>query len=189
MLAEKELATKRLSVGSLVAPLVLHFPDGPSRRGIFCALISFLTSPENCHPHPWELKMPARSVTPDCLHRNCIQFTIPEANIPCSVTVINTLLQFEVHVDISEQPNPGFCSSIKRAISAGLQKANLTLGYTNSTPSFALLCPCGVGEAHPAKIGKKSWICSLNEVKGNRFSPNQLVWLDETTSELKSGYF
>ena len=188
MLSSKAISDHRLSFDSFIAPLVLHFPDGPPRRGIFCALISFLTSPENHHPHPWKLKMPARSVTPDCLHRNCIQFTIPEADTPCSVTVIDTLLQFEVHVDISEQPDPGFCSSIKCAISVGLQKANLTLGYMNSTPSFAFLCPCGVGEAHPAKIGKKSWICSLNEVKGKRFSPNQLVWLDETTSESKSGY-
>ena len=181
MLAEKELAKMRLSNVPLAAPLVLHFPDGPPRRGIFCAFISFLTSPENHYPHPWKLKIPGKSVTPDCLYRNCIQFTIPEADIPCCVTVIDTLLQFEVHVDISEQPESDFCSSIKHAITAGLQKANLTLGYTNSTPSFAFLCPCGEGEPHPAKIGKKSWICTLNEARGKTFSPNQLVWIDEPT--------
>ena len=184
MLSGKEISDHRLSIDSLIAPLVLHFPDGPPHRGIFCALISFLTSPENHYPHSWKLKMPARSVTPDCLHRNCIQFTIPDADTPCCVTVIDTLLQFEVHVDISEQPDPDFCSSIKRAISAGLQKANLTLGYTNSTPSLAFLCPCGVGEPHPAKIGKKSWICTLNEAMGKTFSPNHLMWLN---SESRTG--
>ena len=187
MLSGREVSDHRLSFDSLIAPLVLHFPDGPPRRGIFCALVSFFTSPENHYPHPWKLKMPARSVTPDCLHRNCIQFTIPEANTPCSVTVIDTLLQFEVHVNVSEQPEAGFCSSIKRAISAGLQKANLTLGYTNSTPSFAFLCSCGEGEPHPAKIGKKSWICTLNEEMGKKFSPGHLMWLDETSSEPKQG--
>ena len=187
MLGRDEVDKHRLSFDSLVAPLVLHFPDGPPRRGMFCALISFLTSPENHYLHPWKLKKPARSVTPDCLYRNCIEFSISKADIPCCVTVIDTLLQFEVHVNVSEQPDTGLCSSIKRAITAGLQKANLTLGYTNSTPSFAFLCSCGVGEPHPAMIGKKSWICTIDEAKGKKFSPNQMVWLDESTSESKSG--
>ena len=112
MLSSTEVSEHRLSFDSFIAPLVLHFPDGPPRRGIFCALISFLTSPENHYPHPWKLKKPARSVTPDCLYRNCIEFTISEADTPCCVTVIDTLLQFEVHVDVSEQPDAGFCSSI-----------------------------------------------------------------------------
>ena len=179
MLSSKDISDRRLSLDSLVAPLVLHFPDGPPRRGIFCALIAFLTSPENRFPGPWKLKKPAKSVTPDCLHRNCIKFTIPEADTACSVTVIDTLLHFEVHLKVSEQPESGFCSTIKQAISAGLQKANLTLGYTNSTPSFAFLCPCGVGEPHPAKIGKKSWICTLDEEKGKKFSLNQQRWLED----------
>jgi GTPase SAR1 family protein len=182
MLANKELATKRLPFDSIVAPIVLHFSDGPPRRGIFCVLISFLTSPENHFPGPWKLKMPDRSVTPDCLHRNCIQFTIPDADTPCSVTVIDTLLQFEVHVNVSDQPDADFCSSIKRAITAGLQKANLTLGYTNSTPSFAFLCPCGVGDPHPAKIGEKSWKCTINEECGKKFSPCQQIWLSDRIS-------
>ena len=188
MLSSKEVSEHRLLFDSFIAPLVLHFPDGPPRRGIFCALISFFTSPENHYSHPWKLMMPDKSVTPDCLYRNCIEFSISEADTPCCVTVIDTLLHFEVHVDVSEQPDAGFCSSIKRAIAAGLQKANLTLGYTNSTPSFAFLCPCGVGEPHPAKIGKKSWICTLNKAKGKNFSPSQIVWLDEASSDPESGY-
>ena len=187
MLGSKEVSEHRLSFDSFIAPLVLHFPDGPPRRGIFCALISFFTSPENRYPHQWKLMMPDKSVTPNCLYRNCIEFSIPEADTPCCVTVIDTLLHFEVHVDVSEQPDAGFCSSIKRAIVAGLQKANLTLGYTKSTPSFAFLCPCGVGEPHPAKIGKKSWICTVNKAKGKKFSPSQIVWLDEACSEPESG--
>ena len=187
MLSAKEVSARRLPFDCLVAPLVLHFPDGPPRRGIFCALISFLTSPENHFPCPWKLKMPDRSVTPDCLYRNCIQFMIPDADTPCSVTVVDTLLQFEVHVNISEQPESDFCSTIKRAIYAGLQKANLTLGYTNSTPSFAFLCPCGVGGPHPAKIGKKSWICTFNTERGRKFSPSQLMWLNEPTIESNAG--
>ena len=180
MLSNKEIADHRLSLASLVAPLVLHFPDGPPRRGIFCALTSFLTSPENHSPGPWELMMPARSVTPTCLHRNCIQFKIPYVKTPCAVTLIDTLLQFEVHVDVdSEQAAAKLCPAVKHAISTGLRKANIALGYTNSTPSFALLCPCGEGDPHPAAIGDGSWICSMNSRVGNEFTPNQLIWTAE----------
>ena len=61
MLSNEEVSKYRVSLDSVVAPLVLHFPDGPPRRGIFCALVSFLTSPENHSPGQWKLKKPARS--------------------------------------------------------------------------------------------------------------------------------
>ena len=185
MLSNEELSTQRVLVESIVAPLVLHFPDGPPRRGIFCALTSFLTSPENHFPGPWALKKPARSVTPTCLHRNCIQFMIPCVKTPCTVTLIDTLLQFEIHVSISSAPVASkLCSTIKGAISTGLRKANLVLGYTNSTPSFALLCPCGKGDAHPATIGDGCWICSLDVGVGKEFDATQLFWtVEDSPSE------
>ena len=176
MLGKEDLSKERTSDDSLVAPFVLHFPDGPARRGIFCALSSFLTSPENHFPGPWKLKMSARSVTPNCLHRNCIQFTIPQFEVPCSVTLVDSYHQFELHLFITEQPSPDVCTTIKEALFAGLRKANITLGYTNSTPSFALLCPCGSGDPHPAKIGKTSWICTLDEGVGQRFLSKHLFW-------------
>ena len=64
-------------------------------------------------------------------------------------------------------------------ISAGLRKAKIVLGYTNSTPSFALLCPCGEGDPHPATIRDGGWICSLDEDYGKKFTPNQQLWLNE----------
>jgi hypothetical protein len=180
MLGSDEVAKYRLSFDSLVAPLVLHFPDGPPRRGIFCALVSFFTSPENHYPGPWKLKKPARSVTPTCLHRNCIQFSVSGFKTPCSVTLIDTLLHFEVHFNVkSEDDAASFCPVIKQALSAGLRKANIVLGYTNSTPSFALLCPCGEGDPHPATIGDKLWICSSDVEVGEMLAPNQLLWLKE----------
>ena len=191
MLSSKELSTQRLSLDSLVAPLVLHFPDGPPRRGIFCALVSFLSSPDNHFPGPWKLMMPARSVTPTCLHRNCIQFMIPCIKTPCAVTLIDTLLQFEVHFDVaSTKAASKLCPTIKDAITTGLRKANLTLGYTNSTPSFALLCPCGEGDPHPATIGDELWICTLNRRVGKEFAASQLFWITEdSTSEKCAGKY
>ena len=182
MLDNEEVSKKRVALDSAVAPLVLHFPDGPPRRGIFCALMSFLTSPENHYPGPWKVKMPARSLSPTCLYRNCIQFTIPNAKCPCTITLIDTLLQFEVHLKIVSKESPSkICCSIKQAITTGLQKANVILGYTNSTPSFALLCPCGEGGPHHASFGDGYWICSLDEGVGDELSPNQHIWLEDNS--------
>ena len=183
MLCNEEVSKYRLTAAAVVFPLVLHFPDGPPRRGIFCSLLCFLTSPENHHPNPWKLKMPARSLTPTCLHRNCIQFTIPGLKTPCTVTLIDTLLQFEVHVYVtSNEAAAKVCPAIKGAITDGLRKANVTLGYMNSTPSFAFLCPCGAGEPHPATIGNGFWICTADEAIGEKFFPNQLTWVNSTTA-------
>ena len=180
MLDKRELAMKRLSIESLVAPLVLKFPDDLPHRGVFCAVVSFLTSPENHFPGPWKLKMPARSVTPTCLYRNCIQFTVPGFKTACTITLIDTLLHFEVHFNLkSPRAASRFCPIVKQAISAGLTKANIVLGYSDSTPTFALICPCGEGEPHPATIGDESWICSLDEGVGDELAPNQLLWLEE----------
>ena len=121
MLGNDEVAKKRVPHNSITSPLILHFPDGRPCRGIFCALVAFLTSSENHFPGPWELKMPERSVTPDCLYRNCIQFTIPCVKNPCAVTLIDTLLHFEIHLKVVSTKAPRkLCSSIKQAITTGL---------------------------------------------------------------------
>ena len=188
MLGRDDVSKYRLSHDYHLTPLILHFTDGPPRHGIFCAVVCFLTSPENHFPGPWKLKMPtAGSVTPTCLHRNCIQFTIPGLKVPCTVTFIDTLLQFELHVKVSKSAACKVCLTIKHAITAGLNKANVALGYTNSTPSFAFLCPCGAGEPHPATIGDGFWICTLDEGEGDEFSPNQQLWLEDISSEKTSG--
>ena len=88
-------------------------------------------------------------------------------------------------MEVSKSATCKVCPTIKRAITAGLQKANIALGYTNSTPSFAFLCPCGAGEPHPATIGDGFWICTLDEGKGNELSLNQVLWLKEDVSSEK----
>jgi hypothetical protein len=101
------------------------------------------------------------------------------------VILIDTLLQFEVHIDVnSALAASKLCPAVKYAITTGLRKANIALGYANSTPSFALLCPCGEGDPHPATIGDGSWICSMNSRVGKEFTPNQLFWTTEGNARM-----
>ena len=88
------------------------------------------------------------------------------------MTLIDTYTHFEIHIHIpsedAEDLFPEEFPVIRKAIDLGLNKTALNLGYFNSSPSSALLCPCGQGEAHAAEIIAKStrWKCSLkNETK------------------------
>ena len=173
--------------------VVLQFPGGGPRQGIFCALLCWLVSPENDSPAPWSISVDEVG-SPVCLYRNCIQFDVPESL--STVTLIDTYTHFEVHVDIplddadAEDLCPEEFPVIRKAIDKGLHKATLNLGYFNSSPSPALLCPCGRGEAHVAEIVKSTyWKCSLrNEArKIGKLTPLQRLWLIATPVATEKG--
>ena len=160
---------------SSIPCLVLQFPGGGPRQGIFCALLCWFVSPENDSPALWSISVDEVG-SPVCLYRNCVQFDIPDSL--STVTLIDTYTHFEVHADIPEE-----FPVIRKAVDKGLHKAALNLGYFNSSPSPALLCPCGRGEAHVAEIVKFTyWKCSLkNEAKKfDKLTPDQRLWLVAT---------
>ena len=155
-----------------IPSLVLQFPGGGPRQGIFCALLCWLVSPENDSPAPWSISVNELG-SPVCLYRNCVQFDIPDSL--STVILIDTYTHFEVHADIPDE-----FAVVRKAIEKGLHKAALNLGYFNCSPSSALLCPCGRGEAHFAEIVKSTfWKCSLkNEAKKfDKLTPDQRLWL------------
>ena len=170
-----------------IPSLVLQFPGGGPRQGIFCALLCWLVSPENDSPAPWSISVDDLG-SPVCLYRNCIQFDVPE--FVAIVILIDTYTHFEVHIDIPPEDSDDLCPEefpvIRDAIDKGLHKAAFNLGYFNSSPSSALLCPCGRGEAHVAEIISKStrWKCSLkNEArKIGKLTPLQHLWVDKFSS-------
>ena len=165
-----------------IPSLVLLFPGGGPRQGIFCALLCWLglVSPENDSPDPWSISVDDLG-TPLCLYRNCVQFDVPE--LIATVTLIDTYTHFEVHINIEPKDADDLCPEefpvIKKAIDDGLHKAALNLGYFNSRPSPALLCLCGRGEAHAAEIKSKStrWKCSLKGVPVKQAKLTQLQHL------------
>ena len=136
---------------SSIPALVLLFPGGGPRHGIFCALLCWLASFDNDCPSPWPISTNTNK-SPKCLYRNCVQFKYPKSG--AVITLIDTYLHFEVHVDISSKRIDDLCPKIlpkvRSAIFKGVRRATLNIGYENSAPTAALVCPCGVGEAHVA---------------------------------------
>ena len=154
-------------------------------HGNFCSLMSYLTSPDNHLPCSWELKMKPNSLTPICLYRNCIQFTIPQT--PCTVMLIDSFSHFEVHILASDEVCRDKCPTIFQTILSGCQQAALNLSYTNSKPQPAFLCPCGKGEPHVTLAGDPYWTCSLNKGVGGRSTTCQQIWFDDECTGEYSG--
>ena len=68
------------------------------------------------------------------------------------VTLIDTYTHFEIHVHVPDKCADNVCPKVfpivREAIFKGVYKAALNLGYYNSSPSPALLCPCAVSYTH-----------------------------------------
>ena len=170
-----------------IPSLVLQFPGGGPRQGIFCALLCWLVSPENDSPAPWSISVDELG-SPVCLYRNCVQFDVPE--LIATVTLIDTYTHFEIHINIQPEDADNLCPEefpvIRKAIDRGLCKAALNLGYFKSSPTSALLCPCSRGEVHVAKITSKSsrWKCTLKgiPVKHAKLTLLQRLLLDDSAT-------
>ena len=181
-LDKEDVEKYRIPSTSTVPSLIIEFPDGGPRKGIFCSLLCWLVSSENDSPAPWSI-LTDNIRTPICLYRNCIQFELPQS--PTIVTLIDAYAHFEVHVDVPVEFASDLCPKIfplvRKAIFKGIHKATLNLDYYDSSPIPALLCRCGRGDVHIAtadlEIGY--WTCTLNRRSVGELTPFQLLWLDD----------
>ena len=187
VLETEKVRKYRVSKDSLVSPLALDFPLGGPRLGTYCSLTCFLVSNDNQFPCPWKIVLLPRSNTPACLNRNCTQFMVP--GFPGSVTLIDTFFHVEIHVDdTAEKVCSKLCSFVSQAVFAGLKKAMIVLGYNNSIPSKALLCPCGAKDPHVATFGDGLWICSRDNKVFGDLTPRHLLWCDQPDHSPMKGW-
>ena len=146
---------------------------------MFCALIAYLLSPENCFPAgAWNVIVSESTNTPLCLYRNCIKFALPR--FPGEVTLIDSVDFFEIHVDAPcEAVVSHFCRYVRDAILVGLEKAADTLHYTNSKPEIAFPCPCDQGDFHVATVNLEQswWLCNTNQRVFGDLEEKHTVWL------------
>ena len=184
VLEEDKIDSHRVSLSSLLPPLVVEFPHKAPLLGVFCALTCFLLSERNCFPAPWCLST-SDVLKPTCLFRNCIQFDIPQCH--SSVVLMKSAKRFECHVSLPkvffDRYSNTLCSLILRALDKGLQEANTALGYSSSQYSTTLLCPCGEGRAHSAIVEDSYWVCSASSERCGELTSNQKIWLECSTDQ------
>ena len=167
----------RVHHSSPFPPLVIQFPKGGPRKGIFCSLICFLTS----DPSPWSIFLKCGTSSPVCLYRNCIQFNV----FPGTVTLIDAYTHFEVHVRAESTPSDKICRTLCQRIYNAIFKGvlevsnNLGYGYYESSPALALFCPCGNGDTHVAKVDSELdiWICSKDKGIFKELTAEQKRWI------------
>ena len=173
IIGPEEVAKHRVDSSGYIVPLVLYFSHGVPPIGIFCSLVVYLLSSANKFPCSWELVV-NNVHTPVCLYRNCVKFKIPL--YPGTVTLVDSFFFFEVHLTGNGLQ---LCSMVHNAVCAGLKKAAANLGYSNSQPKLAFLCPCHTGSLHPANVSLDGTylICTQDPEIYREMDTKQQMWL------------
>ena len=129
-----------------VDPLLIYFPSGWSPRGLFCALIVSLTSPNNT-PR-WTVTSNVRKFSPS---RNLIEFKV--AGKRGTVIIVDAMKWFEVHTS----GIPEDCQEIRCKIYEKMNEILTRLFYEKSEvkPQDGFFCvgmECEKNELHVAKL-------------------------------------
>ena len=163
--------------------LALRFPDGGPLMGMFCCTVAYLLSPDNTHPCPWKV-VENEAGTPECLHRNVIEFQIPKK--AGTISLIDHFTHFEIHICTHPKKAGELWKLVHDGVFAGLKKAGKTIGYTNNTPIPAIVCPAHLATPHPATVDGSVWTCSQMSKKfGDIPEDDPIPWLSvcDTHSE------
>ena len=133
-LMEAALAQYRESSDE-IAPLLIRFPQGSRRAGVFCCFVVHLIN-----HFGWSRILDDTQP----LYRNCFKIHLP-TDPPCSVTLIDSNSLIEVHVKLAAGAVPNECSAllnvIKNAILSGIDAACIALNYKQTKLEFTFHCP------------------------------------------------
>ena len=158
--------------------LAVHFPNSGPLMGMFCCTVAHLLSPDNTHPCPWKV-VQNKEGTPECLHRNVIQFTIP--NMPGAISLIDHFTHFEIHASTIPKKTAQLWKMVQDAVFTGMKNAGKTLGYTNNTPVPAIVCPAHPDKPHPATVDEDAaWTCSVTPQDFGQLKECTIPWLSLT---------
>ena len=182
MVSREELDKHRIFTDA-AAPLILRFPNGWPRAGVFPCLAAFLMS--HCR---WEVLLPS-SGTPILIARNIIKFRLPDH--ACAVTLVDSFAFFEVHIRAPSSACCKICPTIRNSIFEGIDAATKTLKYNNSKPLEAFFCPHSSSDSwqvtstqpasplHVATLSKDQeyWQCSRDADRSGELGEREKVWL------------
>ena len=190
MLPPKELDKHRTFSHTAPATLLIRFPQGWPRSGVFCCLVSFLMN--HCQ---WKI------CRPSLVASNCIKFKIPK--YPCSITLIDSFAYFEVHINAPTEVCHEICPIVQQQIFDGIDAASETLHYnSHPEPGFFCLHPTDGGEPstdtkpfssslHPATLSEDGkWLmCTEEEDFFQKLNDSQTVWFGPPAAASKSGMY
>ena len=193
MLHPSELDKHRTFSETSPAALLIHFPQGWPRSGVFCCLACFLMN--HCQ---WKICHPSGS--PILVARNCIKFKM--LSDPCSITLIDCFAYFEVHVNAPTEVCHKICPIVQQQIFDGIDAASETLHYNNAHPEPGFFClhHTDGGEhttdtdllrssLHPATLSRdRQWLmCTKDEDVFQKVSDREMAWFGSAHDASESG--
>ena len=182
-LSDDELNEHRIT-SSAASPLLVRFPNGWPRYGVFCCLVVYLINQQQ-----W--KVVNSRGTPIFVSRNCMKFKLPRK--PCTLVLIDCFSHFELYINAPPSVCRNVCPSIKDAIFTGLNAAVINLGYNNDTPAVAFFCPHSSNSSPPLSLACGSlhtaiveeypwWTCAEDMNLHGELNDQQRMWFKDQES-------
>ena len=196
-LPEAELEKHRVS-SPVAATLIVRFPGGSRRAGVFCCFVTHLI--RHCG---WDLLLKSKQP----LYRNCVWLQLLTSP-PCAITLIDSNTYIEVRVNITA-PVPcseyaGHFPIIRQAILNGIRSACSRLNYKTTKPELTFLCPHTSSfssplasadhsrevKQHTATLTKdrKYWSCDLQPQLSGLLDERHSIWFSAPRGETFSVY-
>ena len=183
-LSEEELESRRLSSPE-IATLLVCFPSGSRRAGVFCCFVVHLI--RHCG---WDLLLNAK----EPLHRNCIKLHL-RSSPPCTVMLIDSTSYIEIYVKITARAPMNECArllaTIKQSIFGGISAACRVLNYKQTKPELAFFCPHLHSHSSSAQASKlfqrhtvtltddrKYWCCDVDPDVSGQLESHHLLWFE-----------
>ena len=164
-----------------VCPLLIRFPNGWPRAGVFCCLQIYLI--QVLH---WRIVFSKGK--PKLIAQNCVMLSPP--NSTCRVTLIDSFSYFEIHVEAEVDKCLKACPVIRNHILTGIDASCRTLRYSNDRPHFAFFCPCtlnsptsGTPQHHAAELFKEegSLRCTIDETVTFDIDSKHSLWFADSS--------
>ena len=158
-LSEGDLEKWRI-FSPVAAPLLIKFPKGTRRAGVFCCFIIHLI--RHCN---WKFLLNKE----EKLYRNCVRMHDIIDSPPMSIVLIDSNSYIEVHVNattgipISEYTS--LLPTIKQTILSGIFSACRALKYDLTKPEFAFYCPHTIPSEKLTKVMISSTVSSSQPTK------------------------
>ena len=180
MLSLTELDSHR-NHSSVACPILIRFPNGWPRAGVFCCLQVYLM--QLLH---WTLVLSKGK--PKLIAQNCVMLSPP--NSTCRVTLIDSFSYFEIHVEAKSGVCRRMCPMILSQVLSGIDASCRTLRYNNDQPHLAFFCPCvpthpsspkSASNLHAAELFKEedSLRCTIDETVTFDIDSFHSIWLQE----------
>ena len=180
MLSLTELDSHR-NHSSVACPIVLRFPNGWPRAGVFCCLQVYLM--QLLH---WTLVLTRGK--PKLIAQNCVMLSPPDST--CRVTLIDSFSYFEIHVEAKSGVYQEMCPKILNQVLSGIDASCRILRYNNDQPHLAFFCPCvlthqsspkSASNLHVAKLFEKegSLMCTIDETVVFDIDSGHSIWLQK----------